>query len=85
MKRITVSLPDELVDRIKRAAGGERRVSSYVAAALEDYAEREDLDEVLAAWNTETPVPDEVRRQVQAELDNIGLTGRSGRDDGLAG
>jgi len=85
MKRITVSLPDELADRIKRAAGGERRVSSYVAEALEDYTEREDLDEVLAAWNTETPVPDEVRRQVQAELDDIGLTGRSGPDDRLAG
>ena len=82
MKRITVSLPDELADRVKRAAGGERRVSSYVSAALEDYAEREDLDEVLATWNAETPVPDEVRRQVQAELDDIGLTGG---DDRLAG
>ncbi len=84
MKRITVSLPDDLAEKVRRAAGGERRVSSYVAAALEDYAEREDLDEVLAAWNTETPVPDEVRQQVQAELDRAGLTGRSGRDDGLA-
>jgi metal-responsive CopG/Arc/MetJ family transcriptional regulator len=41
MKWITVSLPDELAEQVKRAAGGERRVSSYVAAALEDYAERE--------------------------------------------
>ena len=82
MKRITVSLPDKLLDRVKRAAGGERRVSAYVSAALEDYAEREDLDEVLAAWNAETPVSDEVRRQVQAELDDIGLTGG---DDWLAG
>jgi hypothetical protein len=85
MKRITVSLPDELADRVKRAAGGERRVSSYVAAALEDYAEREDLDEVLASWNAETPVPEDIRRQVQGELDNVGLTGPSGRDDRLAG
>ena len=60
MKRITVSLPDDLADKVKRAAGGERRVSSYVAAALEDYAEREKLEEVLAGWNAETPVPDEV-------------------------
>jgi len=82
MKRITVSLPDELADRVKRAAGGERRVSSYVSAALEDYAEREDLDEVLATWNAETPVPDEVRRQVQAELDDIGLTGGDDRPAG---
>ena len=55
--------------RSKRAAGGERRVSSYVAAALEDYAEREILEEVLAGWNAETPVPDEIRQQVRGELD----------------
>jgi metal-responsive CopG/Arc/MetJ family transcriptional regulator len=85
MKRITVSLPDDLAEKVRRAAGGERRVSSYVAAALEDYAERENLDEVLAAWGAETPVPDEVRKQVQAELDHAGLTGASGRDDRLAG
>lgn len=85
MKRITVSLPDELAEQVKRAAGGERRVSSYVAAALEDYAEREGLEEVLAAWNTETPVPDDARRQVQEELDRVGLIARSGRDDRLAG
>ena len=85
MKRITVSLPDELAEQIKRAAGGERRVSSYVAAALEDYAERENLEQVLTAWNAETPVPDDMRRQVQEELDRVGLTGRPGRDDRLAG
>jgi Arc/MetJ-type ribon-helix-helix transcriptional regulator len=85
MKRITVSLPDELADKVKRAAGGERRVSSYVAAALEDYAERENLEEVLAGWNAETPVPDEVRQHIRGELDRVGLTGPPGRDDRLAG
>jgi Arc/MetJ-type ribon-helix-helix transcriptional regulator len=85
MKRITVSLPDELAEMVRRAAGGERRVSSYVAAALEDYAERENLEEVVAGWNAETPVPEEVRRQVRGELDHVGLTGTSGRDDRLAG
>ncbi len=84
MKRITVSLPDELAEKVRRAAGGERRVSSYVAAALEDYAERENLEEVLAGWNAETPVPDKVRQQVRGELDRVGLTGTSGRDDRLA-
>jgi predicted transcriptional regulator len=86
MKRITVSLPDELMERIKRAAGGERQVSSYVARALEDHQERENLDDLLAAWRAETPVPEEVRRQVEAELDQAGLTvtpGRAaGRQDG---
>jgi hypothetical protein len=85
MKRITISLPDELAEHVKLAAGGERRVSSYVVAALEDYAERESLEEVLAAWDVETPVPDEVRRQVQAELGSAGLVDRSGRDDRMAG
>ena len=74
MKRITISLPDELVDRIKEAAGGEGHVSSYVAAALAEYEERESLDELLAAWEAETPVPDEVHQKVVAELDAAGFT-----------
>ena len=85
MKRITVSLPDELVEKIKRAAGGKRQVSSYVATALEDYQERESLDDVLAAWREEAPVPEEVRRQIEAELDDVGLTGLPGGGDRLAG
>lgn len=85
MKRITVSLPDELAERVRRAAGGERRVSSYVAAALEDYTEREDLEAVLASWNGETPVPEDVRRQIQEELDRVGLMGQRKGDDRLAG
>jgi hypothetical protein len=36
---------------------------------------------VLAAWNAETPVPDEVQQQVQAELDHVDLTGMSRRRD----
>ena len=80
MKRITVSLPDELVDKIKKAAGGEGLVSSYVATALADYQERETLVEILQSWHRETPVPDELRRQAATELDEVGLTaaGRSG-------
>lgn len=74
MKRITVSLPDDLVDHIRRAAGGEGQVSSYVATALTDYQERESLDEILASWRDETPVSDEMRQQVVAELDEIGLS-----------
>jgi len=80
-----VSLPDELVEKIKHAAGGKRQVSSYVATALEDYQERESLDNLLAAWREETPVPEEVQRQVEAELDQVGLTdlpGDSGRRAG---
>jgi hypothetical protein len=49
-----------------------------VAAALEDYAERDDLAALLASWNAETPIPDDVRRQVRLEMDEIGLTGAPG-------
>ena len=78
MKRITVSIPDELAERVKHAAGGERTVSSYVAGSLPGYAEPEDLAALRASWNAETPIPDEVRRQVQREMDEIGLTGAPG-------
>jgi hypothetical protein len=56
-----------------------------VATALEDYQERENLDDILAAWREETPVPEEVQRQVEAELDQVGLTGLPGSNDRLAG
>ena len=85
MKRITVSLPDDLVERVRRAAGGEGQVSSYVATALADYQEREGLDEILASWRAETPIPDDVRRQVAAELDEAGLTSRAIRGRRHAG
>jgi Arc/MetJ-type ribon-helix-helix transcriptional regulator len=85
MKRITVSLPDELVERIKRAAGGDRQVSAYVATALQDYQEREGLDDILADWHAETPVPDEVRQQAEAELDQAGLTGQATQGGRKAG
>ena len=85
MKRITVSLPDYLVERIKLAAGGEGQVSSYVATALADYQEREGLEEILAAWRSETPIADDVRRQIAAELDAIGLTKSSSRRSQQAG
>lgn len=85
MKRITVSLPDALVEKIRRDAGGEGQVSSYVATALMDYQERESLDEILTAWRAETPVPDEVRRQVAAEMDDVGLTANPGRRGRMVG
>ena len=72
MKRITVSLPDELVDEIKRVAG-EGRVSAYVVRALEEYQEKESLADILAAWETENPVPDKARAWAEAELDRVGL------------
>jgi hypothetical protein len=44
-----------------------------------DDAEREDLAALLASWNAETPIPEQVRRQVQLEMDEVGLTGAEGQ------
>jgi Arc/MetJ-type ribon-helix-helix transcriptional regulator len=85
MKRITVSLPDDLVDRIKHAAGGEGQVSSYVASALAEFQEREGLAEILEAWRSETPVAEDMQRRVAAELDGAGLVNASPRGRRKAG
>jgi Arc/MetJ-type ribon-helix-helix transcriptional regulator len=84
MKRITVSLPDKLVERIKRVAG-EGQVSSYVAAALAEYLQRETLDQVLADWQAETPIREGLRHQVQEEFDQAGLVDPHARQDRMAG
>jgi hypothetical protein len=84
MKRITVSLPDELVERLKRVAG-EGQVSSYIAAAVAEYLKRETLDQILADWEAETPIPEELRRQVQEEFDQAGLVDPQTRPDRMAG
>lgn len=85
MKRLTISLPDELADKVRRAAGGEGHVSAYVARALAAYQEREGLDEILATWRHETPVPDETARQVATELDGVGLVRPRERRNRMAG
>jgi hypothetical protein len=39
----------------------------------EQDAEGEDLAALLASWNAETPVPEDVRQQVRLEMDQAGL------------
>lgn len=85
VQRLTVSLPDELAANVRRAAGGDGRVSAYVARALADYQERQGLDELLAAWGAEMPVSDGVQRQVEAEMDDVGLTAPARRRSRRAG
>lgn len=70
MKRITVSLPDDLVDEVKRVAD-DGNVSAYVARVLREYHERETMDDVLAAWEAETPVSEDVTRRVDAEFEAL--------------
>jgi len=87
MKRITVSLPDDLAEAVARAveSGYARNVSAYVADALHVHGRSESLDRILADWNAETPVPDEVARRIDSELDDVGMIDHSGRSGRLAG
>lgn len=84
MKRITVSLPDELVDKVKQAAG-DGQVSAYVGRALAEYTERQTLDELLAEWEAENPISEEDKRRIDAELDAMGFVRSAEPDQRLAG
>jgi Arc/MetJ-type ribon-helix-helix transcriptional regulator len=57
--KIAISLPDALVDRARRAVvrGRAGSVSAYVAAALEERAESDDLAELLDEMLAETGGP----------------------------
>ena len=61
-KRITVSIPEHLVDEASAAAksGRAASVSAYVAEALAEKSGRESLADVLADWRAEVgPATDE--------------------------
>jgi Arc/MetJ-type ribon-helix-helix transcriptional regulator len=78
-KRITVSLPDHLVDAAVRAAetGQATSVSAYVAQALAEKADREGIEGLLADWRAEVgpPTAEETEWAERA----LGLEGRPGR------
>lgn len=50
-----------------------------------DYQERETVDEILASWQLEITVPDDVRRRAAAELDRVGLGEQPDRGGRIAG
>ena len=49
-KRITISIPAELADRLKRAAGTKQSVSAWVTEAIARALEDENLRERFLAW-----------------------------------
>lgn len=74
MKRITVSVPDDLVDEARRAVerGEAASVSGYVTAALRDYGQGETLRELLDRWDRELgPVPSEIAAEVDREFEKF--------------
>ena len=54
--------------------GPHRPAAHSVTDAADGRQERESLDDILAAWCAETPVPEDIRQQAEAELDQAGLT-----------
>jgi Arc/MetJ-type ribon-helix-helix transcriptional regulator len=58
-RRITVSLPDHLVDAavIAVESGQAASVSAYVAQALAERSDREDIAALLADWRAEVGPP----------------------------
>ncbi|MFI9787748.1 CopG family transcriptional regulator [Kitasatospora sp. NPDC051984] len=70
-KKVTVTLPEELLDEI-RADTAERGLSAYVADALRAKRDRDRLVE-LVAWLEEEhgPVGGDERAAAYAELDDL--------------
>jgi len=69
--RITVSLPDQLVEQVKRAVehGLAPSVSAYVAEALQDKVPPVGLKALLRQWDEELGPPSaEDREWARAEL-----------------
>ncbi|MFC4033955.1 CopG family transcriptional regulator [Streptomyces polygonati] len=70
-KKITVTIPEELLDEIRTEAA-ERGLSAYVAEALRSKRDRDRLRE-LAGWLQEEhgPVTEEERAAALRELDDL--------------
>jgi Arc/MetJ-type ribon-helix-helix transcriptional regulator len=74
--RITVSLPEDLVEAATAAvaSGQAASVSAYVAGALREKVDRESVAEVLAEWRTQAePLSAEDEAWVQDALSKAQL------------
>lgn len=67
--RITLSVPEELADRIKKAAG-EGTVSGWIVKVIEGYfAEDAELERQFDEWLAAHPVDEDTQREVDAVLE----------------
>jgi hypothetical protein len=77
--RITLSVPDELATRIKKAAG-EGTVSGWIVKVIEEhFAEDVELERQFLEWLDAHPVDEETQRQVDEAMEKA-LGARRSRD-----
>jgi hypothetical protein len=75
--RITLSVPDELAARIKKAAG-DGTVSGWVVKVIEEwFDEDEELERQFDEWLEAHPVDEETQREVNAEIEKALATRRN--------
>lgn len=69
--RMSVSVPKAQVEAAKRAvqAGRAPSLSAYVAEAMRDHEQRNELDDLLAAmWEVDGQPTDDERQRVREEM-----------------
>lgn len=70
--KLTISLPDDLAEEARAAVrrGVAPSVSAYIAMTIGSFMQIPTLRELLDEWDEELgPVPEEVKRQVDAEME----------------
>lgn len=69
-RRVTVSLPEELAEKLREQAG-ERSVSAFVADILEERLERRELDRLWADYLRDTGVSASDLTEADAILNDL--------------
>lgn len=84
-KRITVSLPTDIANRIKRAVGRRRSVSEWVANAVTRTLEEEDLKQRFLEFCDDVKATPAEEKQAQASFDRIARSEKVSRTKGQTG
>lgn len=80
IKRITISVPEELAEKIKKAAG-DRAVSAWVTDLIEQELDEERLDRLWKEWVAEVDITPEAHAWAQRVIDSaISAGGESPND-----
>lgn len=73
-RKLAVTVPEGLVEEARRAvrAGGFRSVSAYVTEAMRNSRHRQTLDGLLVELDEANPVPPDVRRWADEQIERAG-------------